>query len=139
MSMTGAPPNTVRPLRDRLVAEAMHDGVVSCGPETPLRDVAELMAEHRIHSVVVDEGGGRWGVVSDLDLVAAASVRDLAAQTAGGSAASPVVTIAPGDTVDRAGQLMTEHETAHLLVVDPDTGRPVGVLSTLDVAQLLSS
>jgi len=32
---------------------------------------------------------------------------------------------------------MTEHAVAHLLVVD-ESGRPVGVLSTLDVARVLA-
>jgi CBS domain-containing protein len=78
------------------------------------------------------------GVVSDLDLVAAAFVRDLDGQAAGASAAPPVVTVAAEETVERAAQLMTEHATAHLVVVDSRRGRPMGVLSTLDVAAALS-
>ena len=64
---------------ERRVADAMHAGAITCPPETPLRSVADLMATHRIHSVVVmghgEEFGfeGRlWGVVSDLDLIRAA-------------------------------------------------------------------
>ncbi len=34
--------------------------------------------------------------------------------------------------------MMTEHAAAHLLVVDDASGTPVGVLSTLDVARVLS-
>ena len=34
------------------IAAAMHAGVVTCRPETPLRNVARMMAGHRIHSVV---------------------------------------------------------------------------------------
>ena len=30
---------------------------------------------------------------------------------------------------------MVEHRTAHLVVMDPGTGIPVGVLSTLDLAR----
>ena len=68
------------------------------------------------------------GIVSDLDLVAAASVRDLDDQSAGGSAATPVVTVSPDGTLERAAQLMTEHNTAHLIVVDACEQRPLGVL-----------
>jgi CBS domain-containing protein len=95
----------------------------------------------RVHCVVVESGSGDagplWGVVSGLDLVAAASVRGLGEQTAGGSAASPVVTIPGGETLERAAQLMTEHGTTHIIVVEH--GRPVGVLSTLDIAEALAS
>jgi CBS domain-containing protein len=33
---------------------------------------------------------------------------------------------------------MTEHAVAHLLVVDDTSGKPVGVLSTLDMARVLA-
>ena len=125
------------------VADAMHSGVISCAREASLSAVARLMADERVHCVVVrdEDGNGDaslWGVVSDLDLVAAATVRELEEQTAGGSAATPVVTIAPEETLERAAQIMTEHASAHLVVVDRSTLRPVGVLSTLDIAAALS-
>jgi CBS domain-containing protein len=124
-----------------VVRDAMHEGVLACDRETPLDEVARLMAEERIHCVVVasgsGDGGDPWGIVSDLDLVAAATVRDLDRQTAGGSAATPVVTVSPVETLERAAQLMTEHGTAHLVVVDDAGRRPVGVVSTLDVAEAL--
>lgn len=129
-------------LEDVRVAEAMHDGVLVCAPETPLSALAELMAAERVHCVVVaedaEDASSLWGVVSDLDLVAAATVRDLDEQTAGGSSASLALTIAPSETLQRASQLMTEHATAHLVVVEPASGRPVGVLSTLDIARALA-
>jgi CBS domain-containing protein len=46
--------------------------------------------------------------------------------------------VAPADPLDRAAQLMLEHGTDHLVVADPIDLRPVGVLSTLDVAAALS-
>jgi CBS domain-containing protein len=121
----------------------MHQGVITCGRDESLSIVAELMVRNRVHSVVVtdDPGSGSalWGVVSDLDLVAAASVRDLDEQVAGGTAVTAALTISPAETLQRAAQLMTEHGTAHLIVVDGETLRPVGVLSTLDLAAAFSS
>jgi CBS domain-containing protein len=121
----------------------MHHGVLSCDREAPLSEVAETMARKVVHCVVVENGsadpGPPWGIVSDLDLVAAATVRELDEQTAGGSAASPVVIVGPDETLERAAQLMTEHGTTHLVVVDPRTRRPAGVLSTLDIAATLAS
>lgn len=123
------------------VVDAMHVGVLTCDRDAPLADVAATMARERVHCVVVESGSGEcaepWGVVSDLDLVAAAAVRDLSEQTAGGSAATPLVMVAPDETLDRAAQLMTEHATSHLLVVDPSERAPVGVLSTIDIAAAL--
>ena len=134
---TGGPASAEIP-----VSAAMHAGVLTCSRDAPLADVAALMASRRVHCVVVTDdaadANALWGVVSDLDLVAASSVRDLDEQTAGGSAATTALTIGPGESVQRAAQLMTEHATAHLVVVDHGR-RPIGVISTLDVARALAS
>jgi CBS domain-containing protein len=63
-------------LRTGAVGEVMTPGVLTCLPLTPLRDVARMMARHRVHAIVVFASDDRlhpWGVVSDLDLVAAIS------------------------------------------------------------------
>ena len=74
------------------VSAAMHDGVLTCPRQASLARVAELMASHRVHCVVVTDepgdAGSLWGIVSDLDLAAAASVRDLDEQIAGATAAT---------------------------------------------------
>ena len=124
------------------VADVMHAGVFTCDRETPLSEVAATMTRERIHCVVVESGSGErgdpWGIVSDLDLVAAATVRGLEKQLAGGSAATPIVTVAPTETLERAAQLMTEHASSRLLVVETRRRRPVGVLSTIDIAAVLA-
>jgi CBS domain-containing protein len=131
-----------RDLAGTAVAEAMTAGVLSCPLETPLREVAALMAERRVHCVIAcaadEPTESLWGVVSDLDLVAAASAGEIDRLSAGDAAATPVLTVAPGETLERAAQLLSEHAVAHLVVVDPCDGRPVGVLSTLDIARALA-
>lgn len=125
------------------VADAMTPRMIHCAPETPLRQVARLMVEHEVHAVYVfdygiedDENVRMWGLVSDLDLVAAQPVID--ERTAGNSAVTPIVTVSPDERLDRAAQLMAESANAHLAVVDRRTGRPVGVLSTLDIARVVA-
>jgi len=141
--MTPAPNTSQRLLTDVRVGEAMHRGVLSCEREASLSEVARLMADRSIHCIVVEndtgDDGPFWGIVSDLDLVAAATVRDLDDQTAGGTAASPVVMVTPTETLERAAQLMTEHSTSHLVVVDIGLLRPVGLISTLDIAGALAN
>lgn len=127
----------------RRVADVMHWGLVRCASDATLETVAALMSSERVHCVVVSEsssdGPSLWGVVSDLDLIAAATVRPLSEQAAGGTAMRPAVTIAPSEPLDVAVQLMTRSGVAHLVVVDPVERRPVGVLSTLDLAGALST
>ena len=125
---------TPEPLLDaRTVGEVMHRGIVTCPPSASLREVAELLADNSVHCVVVagDPARTMWGIVSDLDLVR--GLGSPVALVAGNLAALDVVTVAPGDELRHAAQLMGEHDVAHLIVVED--GTPVGVLSTLDVAR----
>ena len=129
----------IAPLR---VATVMHWGVVSCPADASLDTVAALLSAARIHCVVVvqdGDAGTLWGVVSDLDLVAAASVRPLAEQRAGDTAMRPAVTIAPSASLDVAARLMTRTGVSHLVVVDVVERRPVGILSSLDLAGALAA
>lgn len=124
------------------VADAMHWGLVHCTPETSLRTVAALMSGERVHCVVVTENPlqarSLWGVISDLDLVAAATVRPLDGQRAGGTSMKPAVTAVPHEPLEKAARRMTEHGVSHLVVIDVVGQRPLGVLSTLDVADFLA-
>jgi CBS domain-containing protein len=129
---------------DAKVADAMSEGVIRCAPQTPLRNVARLMSSHNIHAVYVfdygtedDESAEIWGLVSDLDIVAAWPVID--ERTAGNSTVTPLVTVAVDQPLAQAAQLMAEKNSTHLAVIDPATGRPVGVLSTLDVARVIAA
>jgi CBS domain-containing protein len=129
------------PIAALRVADVMHWGLVSCPADASLEAVAALMSAERVHCIVVIhgmDGESIWGVVSDHDLVAAASVRPLAEQEAGGTAMHPAVAIAPSESLDVAVKLMARTGVSHLVVVDPVERRPVGVLSTLDVAGALS-
>jgi CBS domain-containing protein len=117
------------------VGDAMRQEVISCPPETPLRSVAQTMAQEHIHCVIVGDDE-RWGAVTDIDLLRLADA-DLATTTAGEVAARDLPSVSADERLDRAGQLMVEHEVSHLLVVDPRSARPIGVLSTLDVAGIL--
>jgi len=127
------------------VGDAMSRGVISVPPETPLRVVARMMSTFRVHAIFVfehtdedDEAPRLWAVVSDLDLVAAAC-GDLDRQTAGATAVTPLVTVSSSRAMAEAAGLMAQHGIAHLAVTDPDTRRPIGVISTLDIAQAIAA
>jgi CBS domain-containing protein len=125
------------------VADVMHAGVVHCSPDTHLADVAAMMAANRIHAVVVagiehraDGERLAWGLITDLDLVAARDA--LGDATAASIAATEIIAIAEGEPLEQAAQLMVEHGQSHLLVVAGRGGQPVGVVSTLDLAGALA-
>lgn len=126
------------------VGEAMSRGVISCPPETPLRVVARMMTTYGVHAIFVfensdDEEAPRlWAVVSDLDLVAATQL-DLDTLTAGTTAVTPLVSVRADSSIGEAGSLMAQYGVAHLAVIEPGSRRPIGVISTLDIARAVAA
>ena len=121
------------------VEEYMHAGVVTCDPGTPLVKAARMLADERIHCLVIagietTSRGSRltWGTLTDRDLLRALDSGE-PSLTAGAIAATEIVTVDPAETLARAVQLMNEHEVTHLVVVRTDF--PVGIISSLDVAR----
>lgn len=124
------------PLARVHVHDVTHTGILTTDPDTPLRVVARLMAEQRVHAVAVadpDHARRPWGIITDLD-VAAAAAADEGDQSAGEAAKHDVVVISATDSLSWAAQQMVEHGISHLVVVDPASGHPVGIVSSLDVA-----
>jgi CBS domain-containing protein len=131
---------TMPALEHAVVKDAMRPEVLTCPPDAPLREVARTMASEHVHSVIVSGAGTGdrdWGIVSDMDLMRAAR-EDIDVRTASWAAVSEFLSVAPGETLERAVQMMIEHDVTHLVVVDPAFDKPVGVLSTLDIAGLLA-
>jgi CBS domain-containing protein len=124
------------------VVDAMHPGLITCRPEDPLRTVARLMATYRVHAVLVTghdgAGGDGWGVISDAALLRAADEGSIDEVTACSVAATPVRSISSSDGLGAVARLMIEHDVSHVVVVESHSKRPIGVLSTLDVARALS-
>ncbi|MDE3131686.1 MAG: CBS domain-containing protein [Acidobacteriota bacterium] len=117
------------------VADAMHTGILATDPTTPLRVVAQLMADQRVHAVAVadpDHVRRPLGFVTVAEVAAAAA--EGIEETAGQAAATEVVTVSAAEQLDTAARIMVEHAIGHLIVVDPASGHPCGILSALDIA-----
>lgn len=125
------------------VADVMRHGVMTCAPDAPLVTVAQTMATHHVHSVVVagitTDDAGRdhliWGLVSDMDIVRAAGA-GIEGHTAADAARTEVVTVDPSTPLAQAATLMDEHDSSHLIVTS--RGQPIGVVSSLDIAGTLA-
>lgn len=125
------------------VADAMHPGILSCDPDATPSEAARMMATHHVHCLAVVGISHRepecavWGIVSDHDLLRAAA-RGETDGTVAALATEPLVSIAPITPLAAAASLMASQNTSHLVVVEPETERPVGIISTLDVAGVLA-
>jgi CBS domain-containing protein len=116
------------------ISEVMTASVVTAPVGAAVREVAELMRERNVGSVVlVDDDGEPVGFVTDRDLAVSvlADGRD-PADLAADHASTPVVTGSPAMDVREAAELMTGHGIRRLPVVDD--GRLTGIVTLDDLA-----
>jgi CBS domain-containing protein len=146
MSVTTSPPRgsfLMPSLQHATVSDAMHPGILACEPDATLTEVAQMMATYHVHCVAVvgisheEPQCGVWSVISDLDLVRAC-IGDGHTQSARAIAQQPLVSVEPSMPLRQAGELMLTHGISHLVVVEPGSQRPTGILSTADIAGVLA-
>ena len=124
------------------VHDAMHTGILTTDPSTPIRVVARLMAEQHVHAIAVaDPEYARrpWGIVTALDVVAAAAEDSGVNAGEAAAAGAEIVTIASTDSLDSAALLMADRGVSHLIVIDAHSGHPSGILSALDIAAVYAT
>jgi CBS domain-containing protein len=142
------PTQPARPIqvvrRGARVSDVMHQGVITCGPNTPIDDVARRMTEHGISAlVVVDQDGFAQGIVSTSDLANAGFVApevEFEGLSARHLMTSPVIATRPDQPLSDAVKLLREKRVHRLVVVDPadvDHMKPVGILSVTDLVRTL--
>lgn len=113
-----------------LIREVMTESVVTAEPQRTVREIAELMRERNVGSVVLVDGARPIGFVTDRDLALSviADGRDFGDHVSD-HASSPVICADPGMDLEEAAELMVRHGIRRLVVVDG--GRVSGIV-TLD-------
>jgi CBS domain-containing protein len=119
--------------REQPVAEIMTTPVRSVTGETPAREVATILREESIGSVVVEDADG---IVTKTDLLTGIENETLEAPVTE-LMTDPVVTVSRDADVQTAIDRMNEYEIKRLVVED-GTGT-VGVVSTTDIRQALAT
>lgn len=116
------------------IREVMTESVVTAAPEAPVRQVAELMRERNVGSVIlVDEQGAPVGFITDRDLAVSVLADGRGGEEpAGGHASAPVVTGQPAMSIEEATELMARHGIRRLPVLDGD--RLTGIVTLDDIA-----
>jgi CBS domain-containing protein len=113
-----------------LIRDVMTETVVTAEPERTVREIAELMRERNVGSVVVVEDGRPVGFVTDRDLALSiiADGRDFGDHVRD-HASTPVIRAEPQMHLEEAAELMVRHGVRRLVVVD---GERLSGIVTLD-------
>jgi CBS domain-containing protein len=110
--------------------------VVTITPDTTVRGLVAVLAEHRIGAVVVSRDGASVdGIASERDIVRALALRGAAAMSEPVTAVCTVDvhTLTPETPLEEVARMMTERRVRHAPVVTG--GRLRGIVSIGDVVK----
>ncbi len=126
-------------VRDYLVRDVMSTPVLKVLPMVTVREGAEMMLNRRVGSlVVVTQTDSLIGIVTKSDIIARVVAKGLNPDEVrvGDIMTRNPIYIFADDSIERAVDLMSSHRIGHLPVLDPETNKPIGMLSKWDIVRL---
>ena len=115
-----------------LVRDVMNSPVISASSDNTIEDVASIMKEHKIGSIIIMENEKPLGIVTDWDIVSNAVARDLKpSMLKAKEIMQKLHTIEGEEGVTAPARLLRQHNIKRLGVVYK--GKLVGIISASDV------
>jgi len=116
-----------------LIRDVMNPTVAVADPTVTVREIAELMRDRSVGSVVLVQNRRPVGFITDRDIAMSvvAEGRD-AIEPVSEHASTPVITVDPDMEIDEGAQLMVRQGVRRLVVVE--AGFLVGVVTLDDLA-----
>lgn len=122
------------------VQEIMSTKIVTIKPTDTITEASKLMKANRISCLPISDGNSIIGIITTTDLVNIYTSADKERNMdpwnpVSNFMSSPVVTISPDEDVKTASKLMTEKHFHHLVVMNKNDKKPLGIISSLDIAK----
>lgn len=123
-------------MEEETIKDYMKTQVITVEKSASIKDVAKVMTEKNIGSVIVVEGSKPVGIITERDIVKAIGKgKDLNAK-AEEIMTTSLITVREDSPITGALALMRQFNIRHLPVVD-DKGNLKGILSIRDVAKAI--
>ena len=119
---------------EEVVKEYMKTNVVTVTKDTILYEVAKIMTEKNIGSVIVVENGKPVGIITERDIVRAIGRGKKLDTRAEEIMTASLITIKEDSPITGALALMRQFNIRHLPVVN-DKGELTGIISIRDIAR----
>ena len=115
--------------------EIMTKNVTTCGPDTAIRDVADMMDDDNVGSIPVLDNGRLVGIVTDRDIVCRVIAEGLDSRTtkAREVMSEEIITCTADDSLIDAIRKMGEHQIRRIPICDLN-GRLRGIIALGDIA-----
>ncbi len=115
--------------------EGKGTAIFSIAPAAPVIDAVRAMAERSVGALVVMDGANLVGIVSERDYARKVILNGKSSKDTPVSdiMSAPVLTVAPGDSINHCMKQVTAHRIRHLPVVEE--GKVIGMLSIGDLVK----
>jgi CBS domain-containing protein len=121
----------------KVARDVMTPDPACCSPDTPLDEVAKLMAQNNCGEIpIIDPADHVVGVITDRDIVCrvVAEGKNPMAYTAQTCMSEPVVTVRADAPLEQVVATMEQHQIRRVPVVD-ERDACVGIISQADVSR----
>lgn len=120
------------------VEDIMSKDIVKVDADKSVQEVANIMADRNVSSVLLQDSGKMIGILTERDLVRNVCAKDVSASKTPTVSimSAPVATVNRDALVERAADLMIKNKVRHLAVED-NYGNIIGVITTTDLARYL--
>ena len=123
-------------MKEEFVKEYMKNNVIVVDKNTTLRDVAKIMTENNVGSVIVVDNGKPIGIITERDIVRAIGRNKDLNNKAEEIMTSSLITIKEDSPITGALSLMRSYNIRHLPVIDNE-GNLKGIISIRDIARAI--
>lgn len=128
-------------MREIYVFEVMAENVITCPPETPLKDVVRILSRDRLSSLVITVNEEPIGIITERDMVSilADMLNDVVWDqlSIDNFMTSPTYTIRGDVALYEAVELSRDKDIRHLPVVN-EFNKLIGLLTQTDMVNGLS-
>ncbi|MCE4613235.1 MAG: CBS domain-containing protein [Desulfurococcales archaeon] len=137
--LVGDPMDLSEEVEDLLVRDVMSTPPVVISPVSSIKEAAKTMVDKGIGSLLVVDNRGRLiGIVTKTDIVREVVARGMSpseVKVGDIMTRNPYYVMADA-TLKEAASLMGSYLIGHLPVLEPETGKPVGVISMRDILKI---
>lgn len=110
----------------------MRKNVFVFSKNASIKDILDIMIENNIGSVIILEDDKVVGIVTERDLITKVLTKGLDLSVPVKEImSSPVITISPNESVEKAAEIMTENKIKKLPVVEND--KLLGIITLTDI------
>ncbi len=119
-----------------LVKDVMNSPAITASKDASVYEIAKLMDEHQVGSVVITDNSKAIGIVSDRDIVTKAVIRNrLPSDIKAEEVMDKLVSVDSEESITRAARLFRRYGIKRLVVFYK--GEVVGVISASDVIAVI--